>query len=92
MVTRSKAFTHERIWYRLGSTPNAEFSFGRIRSAGKAVSDTVALLGQHHEVTPEVLELFKEIKRQRALCRDAEEKFERYVQQESDNAKAAGAA
>ena len=55
-------------------------------------SDTVALLGQHHEVTPEVLELFKEIKRQRALCRDAEEKFERYVQQESDNAKAAGAA
>jgi hypothetical protein len=55
-------------------------------------SDTVALLGEHEEVTPEVLELFQEIKRQRALCRDAEEKFERYLQQESANAKAAGAA
>ena len=55
-------------------------------------SDTVALLGQHNEVTPACVQLFREIKRQRALCRDAEEKFERYVQQESDNAKAAGAA
>jgi hypothetical protein len=55
-------------------------------------SDKVALLGQHNEVTPEFVQLFREIKRQRALCRDAEEKFERYLQHESDNAKAAGAA
>jgi hypothetical protein len=55
-------------------------------------SDTVALLGQHGEVTPEFLMLFQEIKRQRALCRDAEEKFERYLQQEGDNPKAEGAA
>jgi hypothetical protein len=49
-------------------------------------------LGEHEEVTPEFLELFKEIKRQRTLCRDAEDKFERYLQQKSDNSKAAGAA
>jgi hypothetical protein len=55
-------------------------------------SDTVALLGQHNEVTPEFVQLFREIKRQRGLCRDAEEKFERYLQQESDKPKAAGAA
>jgi hypothetical protein len=54
-------------------------------------SDTVALLGQHDEVTPEFVQLFREIKRQRALCRAAEEKFERYLQQESDHPKAAGA-
>jgi hypothetical protein len=45
-------------------------------------SETVALPGEHEEVTPEFLELFKEIKRQRALCRDAEEKFEQYLQAE----------
>jgi hypothetical protein len=54
-------------------------------------SDTVALLGQHNEVTPACVQLFREIKRQRALCRDAEEKFERYLQ-ESDHPKATGAA
>jgi hypothetical protein len=55
-------------------------------------SDTVALLGQHNEVTPEFVQLFRELKRQRALCRDAEEKFERYLRQESGHLKAAGAA
>jgi hypothetical protein len=55
-------------------------------------SDTVALLGQHNEVTPEFVQLFREIKQQRALCRDAEEKFERHLQHELDNAKAAAAA
>jgi hypothetical protein len=55
-------------------------------------SDTVALLGRHEHLGPEVLKLFKEIKLQRALCRNAEEKFERYLQLESDNPKAVGAA
>jgi hypothetical protein len=55
-------------------------------------SDTVALLGQHGEVTPEFLKLFSEIRRQRTLCRDAEEKFEQYLRQERDNPKVAGAA
>jgi hypothetical protein len=54
-------------------------------------ADTLALLGQHNEVTPEFVQLFGQIKRQRALCRDAEEKVERYLQHESGNAKAAGA-
>jgi hypothetical protein len=54
-------------------------------------SETVARLGEHNEVTPEVLKLFQEIKRQRALCREVEEKFERYLRK-SDNSKAAGAA
>jgi hypothetical protein len=43
-------------------------------------SDTVALLGKHEEVTPELLKLLREIRRRRALCVDAEEKIERYVQ------------
>jgi hypothetical protein len=49
-------------------------------------SDAVALLGQHNEVTPEVVQLFREIKRQRALCRDTEEKFE-LLHQDSDHPK-----
>jgi hypothetical protein len=55
-------------------------------------SDTVALLGRHNSVGPEVLKLFKEIKRQRALCGDAEEKLERYMKQENENSESAGAA
>jgi len=55
-------------------------------------SDTVALLGGYNHVGPEVLRLFKEIKRQRTLCGDAEERFERYLEQEGENHKAAGAA
>jgi hypothetical protein len=54
-------------------------------------SETVARLGEHNEITPEVLKLFQEIKRQRALCSDAEEKFERYLRQ-GDNSKTAGVA
>jgi len=45
-------------------------------------SDSVALLGRHNSVEPEVLKLFEKIKRQRKLCGDAEEKLERYIQQE----------
>jgi hypothetical protein len=55
-------------------------------------SDAVALLGHHHNLGPEVHRLLKEIKRQRALCGDAEEKLERYLQQERSDSKAAGAA
>jgi len=47
-------------------------------------SDTVALLGRHNHVGPEVLQLFRQIKRQRALCGDVESKLERYLQQESE--------
>ena len=36
-------------------------------------SDSVALLGGHNSVGPEVLKLFRKIKRQRELCRDAEQ-------------------
>ena len=41
----------------------------------------MALLGDHNAVGPEVLKLFKKIRRQRKLCSDAEEKLERYIQQ-----------
>lgn len=52
--------------------------------AGRAreFSDSVALLGRHSSVGPEMLKLFEKIKRQRQLCGDAEEKLERYLQQE----------
>jgi hypothetical protein len=43
-------------------------------------SDRVALLGQYDHIGREVLKLFKEIKRQHALCSDAEEILERYLQ------------
>ena len=45
-------------------------------------SDSVALLGRHNSVGPEVLKLFEKIKRQRKLCGDAEQKLERYVRHE----------
>jgi hypothetical protein len=45
-------------------------------------SDTVALLGHHAEVTPEFLGLFKKIKHRRALCADAENEIEQYLQVE----------
>jgi hypothetical protein len=54
-------------------------------------SDKVALLGQYDHIGREVLKLFKEIKRQRALCSEAEEKLERYLKQEN-NPKASDAA
>jgi hypothetical protein len=55
-------------------------------------SDTVARLGDHRYMGPEVLKLFNEIKRQRMLCRDAEEKLERYLQQEDIRPEASDAA
>ena len=53
-------------------------------------SDAVALLGRHDSVGPDVLKLFKKIKRQRQLCGDAEEKLERYIQQEIDGPRSGG--
>jgi hypothetical protein len=52
----------------------------------------VAVLGRYNHVGPEVLKLFKKIKRRRALCGDVEEKFEGYIQEENENSKARGAA
>jgi hypothetical protein len=52
-------------------------------------ADAVALLGRHNSVGPQVLKLFKEIKRQRELCSDAEEKLERYIEQKIDDPEAA---
>jgi hypothetical protein len=52
-------------------------------------SDTVALLGHHAEVTPEVLELFKKIKLRRGLCADAEKEIEQYLLAESSGRGAA---
>jgi len=48
-------------------------------------SDSVALLGRHNSIAPEILKLFKKIKRQRELCVDAEEKLERYIEREIDD-------
>jgi hypothetical protein len=45
-------------------------------------SDTVALLGHHTEVTPEFIELFKMIRQRRALCGNAENEIEQYLQAE----------
>jgi hypothetical protein len=55
-------------------------------------SDVVALLGRHNSVGPEVLKLFKKIRRQRELCGSVEEQLERYIQQETEDPEAAGAA
>jgi len=54
-------------------------------------SDAVALLGRHESVGPDVLKLFKKIKRQHQLCGDAEGKLERYIHQEIDDPGAEGA-
>jgi hypothetical protein len=50
-------------------------------------SDSVALLGRHNSVGPEVLKLFKKIKRQSEMCGDAEEKLGRYVKQEIEDSR-----
>jgi hypothetical protein len=55
-------------------------------------SDKVALLGKYDHIGREVLKLFKEIKRQRVLCSDAEEKLERYLQQANSDPKSSDAA
>jgi hypothetical protein len=52
-------------------------------------SDSVALLGRHDSLGPEILKLFKKIKRQRELCSDAEQKLERYIQQDIEDPEAA---
>jgi hypothetical protein len=49
----------------------------------------VALLGHHNSVGPEVLKLFKKIKRQRELCGDAEKNLERYIEEIEDSEPAA---
>lgn len=51
----------------------------------RELSDSAALLGRHNSVGPEVLKLFKKIKRQRQLCGDAEEKLEGYIKQEIED-------
>ena len=48
---------------------------------GAQPSDTVARLGKHHEITPEVLGLLEEIRQRRSLCAEAFEKLERYLEQ-----------
>lgn len=53
-------------------------------------SDSVALLGRHNSVGPEVLKLFKKIKRQRELCGDAEEELGRYIHQEIEDSRSPG--
>ena len=51
-------------------------------------ADSVALLGRHNSVGPEVLKLCKKIKRQRELCGDAEKQLERFIQQEIEDSAA----
>ena len=55
-------------------------------------SDTVARLAPHKDISPEVLGLLREIKRRHELCCDAEQRLERYVQQDDDESDAQGAA
>lgn len=52
-------------------------------------SDTVALLGRHNSVEPEVVKLLLEIKRQLALCVDAEERLEHYMRDQIENSNSA---
>jgi len=54
----------------------------RYARQAREFSDAVALLGRHNSVGPEVLKLFRKIKRQRQRCGDAEEELGRYIQQE----------
>jgi hypothetical protein len=56
-------------------------------SRAREFSDSVALLGRHNSIGPQFLKLFKKIKRQRELCGDAEERLERYIQQEIEDLK-----
>jgi hypothetical protein len=52
-------------------------------------SDAVALLGLHNSVGPEVLKLFKKIKRKRELCTGAEANLERYIHEDVGDPEAA---
>ena len=46
-------------------------------------SDAVALLGRYPPGCPEFLKVYKEIQRRRALCREAEEKFDQQLTSKS---------
>ena len=54
-------------------------------SRAREFSDSVALLGRHNSVGPQFVKLLKKIKRQRELCGDAEERLQRYIQQEIED-------
>ncbi|HKE21508.1 MAG TPA: hypothetical protein VKB88_03900 [Bryobacteraceae bacterium] len=56
----------------------------------RELSDTVARLGRHEEVGPELVGLLKRITQLRELCGEAEAKLARYVQQENHAAKEGG--
>ena len=46
-------------------------------------SDTVARLGQHNQIGPEISGLIIEIRRKGGLCSEAAEELDRYLEQES---------
>jgi hypothetical protein len=50
-------------------------------------SDTVARLGQHNQIGPEISGLMIEIRRKHGLCSEAAEKLDRYIEQQSRFAK-----
>jgi hypothetical protein len=54
------------------------------------LSDTVARLGRHEEIGPELVGLLRRITQLRELCGEAEAKLGRYVQQENGEAKEDG--
>lgn len=47
----------------------------------RELSESVARLGQYHDIGPELLELMKEIRQQRSLCDEIAEKVDRYIDQ-----------
>jgi hypothetical protein len=46
----------------------------------RELSESVARLGQYHDISPELLELMKDIREQRSLCDEIAEKLERYIE------------
>jgi hypothetical protein len=46
----------------------------------RELSESVARLGQHHNICPELLELMKEIRQRRSLCDEIAEKLDGYVE------------
>jgi hypothetical protein len=47
----------------------------------RELSESVARLGQYHDIGPELLALIKEIRQQRSLCDEIAEKVDRYIDQ-----------
>jgi hypothetical protein len=47
----------------------------------RELSESVARLGQYHDLGPELLELMKEIRQHRSLCDEIAEKVDRYIEQ-----------